>query len=88
MKGLMKVFSSGSAMWREWKMIGLLIVYIRECVGNHSVRRLWRRWDTMKDCLRKRCLDVRQARRMVQDSSEWQIFMRGNALGITQGMIP
>ena len=27
-KGLMKVFSNGSAMWREWKMTGLLRGYM------------------------------------------------------------
>ena len=47
-------------------------VYVGECNGSHSVGRLRKRWnDTMKDCLRKRGLDVRQARRMVQDRSEW-----------------
>ena len=30
----------------------------------------------MKECLRRRGLDVRQARRMVQDRSEWQGFVR------------
>ena len=40
----------------------------------------------LKDCLRKRGLEVRQARRVVQDRSEWQGFVRGNALGIAQGM--
>ena len=29
--------------------------------------------------LRKRGLDVRQGRRMVQDRSEWRGFVRGNA---------
>ena len=32
--------------------------------------------------LRKRVLDVRQARRIVQDRSEWSGFVRGNAWGI------
>ena len=35
----------------------------------------------MKDCLRKRGLEVRQSRRMVQDRSEWQGFVRGNEWG-------
>ena len=56
MKGLMKVFSNGSAMWREWRMIGLLGV----CAGGHSVGRALKRLiDTVKDCLRIRGLDVR-----------------------------
>ena len=43
-------------------------VYIGECAGNHSEGRPRKRWiDTVNDCLKKRGLDVRQARRMVQD---------------------
>ena len=38
----------------------------------------------VKDCLKKRDLIVRQARRMVHDKSEWQGFVRGNAWGIAQ----
>ena len=41
-------------------------VYVGECAGSCSGGRLHKRWnDTMKDCLRKRGLDVRQSRRMV-----------------------
>ena len=57
--------------------------------GNCSVGRPWKRWnDTVKECLRKRGLDVRQARRMVQDRSEWQGYVIGNAWGVGQGMTP
>ena len=46
-------------------------VYVGECAGSCSVGRSRKRWiDTVKDCLRKRSLDVRQAGRMVQDRSE------------------
>ena len=46
-------------------------VYVGECDDFLSVGRPRKRWaDTVKDCLRKRCLDVRQARRMVQDKRE------------------
>ena len=46
-------------------------VYVGEYAGSHSVGRLRNKWiDTVEDCLRKRGLDVRQARRMVQDRSE------------------
>ena len=39
-----------------------------ECAGSHLVGMLRKRGiDTMKDYLRKRGLDVKQARRMVQD---------------------
>ena len=43
-------------------------VYVGECGASRSVGRPQKRWiDTVKECLRKRGLDVRQARRMVQD---------------------
>ena len=46
-------------------------VYVRECTGSRSVSSPRKRWtDTMKDCLRKRGLDISQARRIVQDRSE------------------
>ena len=62
-------------------------VYVGECSGSHSVGRPWKRWiDTVKECLRKRGLDVRQARRMFQDRSEWRGFVRENAWGIVQGI--
>ena len=36
-------------------------VYVGECAGNRSVGRLCKWWiDTMKECLKKRGLDVRQ----------------------------
>ena len=58
-------------------------VYAAECAGSHSVGRTRKRWiDTMKQCLRKRGLDVRQARRMLQDRSEWQGFVRGSVCSI------
>ena len=46
-------------------------VYVGECAGRRSVGRLMKRWiNTVKECLRKRGLDVRQSRRIVQDRSE------------------
>ena len=37
-----------------------------ECAGSHSVDRQWKRWiDAVKECLKKRGLDIRPARRMV-----------------------
>ena len=45
-------------------------VYVGECAGSRSVGRPRKSWiDTVKDCLKKRGLDVRQARRMVHDKS-------------------
>ena len=64
-------------------------VYVGECAGSHSVSRLLRRYiDIMRDCLRKRGLDDRQARRMVQDKCEWRGFVRGNILGMPWEMNP
>ena len=61
-------------------------VYVGECAGNRSVGRSRKRWiDTVKECLRKKGLDVRQARRMVQDRSAWRRFVRGNAWGVSGG---
>ena len=57
-------------------------VYVGVCAGSRSVGWPWKRWiDTLKVCLKKRGLDVRQAWRMVQDRSEW----RGNAWGASLG---
>ena len=75
MKGFMKVCSSGSAMWKGWIGIGLP----RKCtlVVVHWVGHGRDRFFTVKECLRKRGLDVRQLRRMVQDRSEWLGLVRG-----------
>ena len=35
-------------------------VYMGECACSRSVGRAWKRWiDTVKECLRKRCLGIR-----------------------------
>ena len=52
-------------------------VYVEECAGSRSVGRPRKRWtDTVKDFLKKRGLNVRQARIMVHDSSVWRGFVR------------
>ena len=57
-------------------------VYVRDCAGSRSMDRPHKRWiDTMKECLKKTGLDVRQAKRMVQYRSEWRRFVRGNYIG-------
>ena len=49
--------------------------YVGDCGGSRSVGRVRKRWiDIVKEILRKRGLDVRQARRMVQDKSEWGVL--------------
>ena len=83
MKGLMKASFDGSAMWRGG--IGSLKEYVGECAGSRSIRRPQKRWiDTKTECLKQSGLDVRQARRMFQNRSEWQGF----AWGIPRGMNP
>ena len=48
-------------------------VYMGECAGSRSVGKQRKRWiETVKDCLKKRGLDVRQGRRMVHDRSVWR----------------
>ena len=42
----------------------------------------------MKVCLKKRGLDVRQARRMVHDRSVWQMFVKGECMGHCPGGEP
>ena len=60
------------------------IVYVGEYAGSHSVGRPRKRWiDTVKEFLKKRDFDIREARRMVQDRSEWWGFMWGNEWGVT-----
>ena len=50
-------------------------IYVGECAGIHSVGRPWKRWiDTIKECLKKKGFDVRQARRMVHNRSVWRGF--------------
>ena len=54
-------------------------VFVGDCACSRSVGKPRKRWiDTVKDYLRKRTLNVRQARRMVQDRIEWRGFVREN----------
>ena len=60
MKRMMKVSYSGSVMWRGWRDKITKSVYVGECAGSHSMGRPEKRWiDTMKECLKKRGLDVK-----------------------------
>ena len=63
-------------------------VYVGGCAGSRLVGRPWKRWIDTVECLRKRGLDVRQARRMVQDRSEWQGFVWANAWRVAREMNP
>ena len=75
MKGLMKVCSGDSPMWRGWRGIGSPREYEGECTGSRSAGRLQKRWlDTMKECLKKRGLDLRQTTRIFQLHSSYPYF--------------
>ena len=64
-------------------------VCVGVCGSSRSVGRPRKRWiDTMKDCLKKRGLDVRQARRMGRDRIACRGFLRGNAWGVSPGDEP
>ena len=64
-------------------------VYVGECAGSHPVGRPRKRSiDTAKECLKKRDLDIRQARRMVQDRSEWWGACEGECMGRSLGVEP
>ena len=55
-------------------------VYVGECADICSVGSLWERSiNIVKECLKKINLDIMQARRMMQDRSEWWWFVKGNA---------
>ena len=56
-------------------------VYVRECAGSCTA-------DRLKDCLRNKGLDVRQARRMVQDRSECWAVYEGACMGHNPGDEP
>ena len=56
-------------------------VYVGKCAGSRSVGKPRKRWnDTVKDCLKKGGLDVRQTRRIVHDRSVWRGFVKENKL--------
>ena len=64
-------------------------VYVGEYAGSRSMGRSRKKWiDTVKGCLRKRSLDVRQARRMVHDRSVWRGFVKVNTWGVDRRMNP
>ena len=56
-------------------------------MGSHLVGRPHKRWiNSVNDCLKKRSLNVGQARRMGYDKNEWLKFVKGKAWGIVRGM--
>ena len=64
-------------------------VFVGECAGSRSLGRRRKSWIyTMKDCLKKRGLDVMQTRRMVHDRNVFQGFVRGNVWGVARRRTP
>ena len=64
-------------------------VYVGECADSSSAGRPRKRWiDIVKDCLKKRGLDVKQARKLVHERSVGWGFVRGNAWGVALGKNP
>ena len=62
---------------------------VGECAGSRSAGKPRKRWiNNVQECLKKRGLDIRKARRMVQERCEWLGFVRRNGLGVAQGMNP
>ena len=60
-------------------MTGLLKGFMWECASIQSVSRPRKKWiETMKGCLKKISLDVRQARRTAHGRSVWRGFVSGN----------
>ena len=53
-------------------------VYMGKCAGSRLLGRPRKRWiDSVNDCLKKRGLNIRQAKNMVYDRNEWRGFVRG-----------
>ena len=52
-------------------------VFVGKCAGSRLLGRSRKRWIDTEECLKKRVLDIRQARRMVKYRSEWWGFVRG-----------
>ena len=64
-------------------------VYVGECASSRFVGKPRKRLiDTVNDCLKKKGLDDRQAKKMVHDRSVCRRFVRGNAWAVAQGMNP
>ena len=91
-KGLDEMIDEGVIRWfghveRVKRYMITNRVYLVKCAGSLSVGGPRKRWfDTVKECLKKRGLDIRQARTIVQDRSEWRGFLRGNTWGVARGI--
>ena len=73
----------------NWKDKIAKRVCVLERAGSLSVGRPRKKWiNTVKECLKKRALDIRQAKIMVHDRSVWRGFVRGNAWGVARRMNP
>ena len=69
-RNVLKWFGHVERMGEE-RLVGR--VYRANMEGNRGRGRPQRRWiDTVKDCLKKRGMDIREARRMLHDCSVWR----------------
>ena len=85
-KGLMKVFSNGLAILREWGMIGLLkgCVWenVRKSFGRYIVEEVDWYSELMFEKKYKKRFGCWQLRGKVHDKSEWQGFVKENGWGV------
>ena len=84
-EGVLRWFGHGERMERDRIAKRL---YVGKCAGSRSVVKPRKRWIDTAECLGKRGLDIRQARRIVQDRGEWQRFVMGGggkACGVAGG---
>ena len=84
-------FESG-VMPEDWRSAVIVPLYKgkgerTECIKYRGTS-LYCGWKDILLSLKKRGLDVRQARRMIQDRSEWLGFVRGDSWGIPWEMNP
>ena len=87
-EGILRWFSHTERMERD-NIAKTSRVYVEECADSHSMGGPQKRWiDIVKEYLKKRELDTREARSMVQDKNEWRGFVKGNAWGVAQEMNP
>ena len=65
------------------------MVYAGECAGNHSEGSgTGSETCSGNDCLKKRGLNVGQARRRADGRNEWRLFVKWDAKGIARVMKP
>src|SRR5678816_372829 len=79
MRESMKVRCDGLVMWKRMDDSRLVKqMYSGECAGNRPAGRPKEKWiESVKECLKERNVSLAEARRKVQNRSEWRGFVRG-----------